>query len=298
MFGSYVDYHLLKPLTHRRNYATEDELDRRAKQTGYTLDQASAYLNKVRTEYFRDELPIDPDLAYLDVGCGMGRLSIGLSLLGAKDVTGVDIVERHIIEARQVAAKIPAGMARPEFHVADIHRWEANRRFDVVFVLGAMEHIHSPGEFLKSLARFLKPTGRAFVSIEPFHSPFGDHMSGFFRVQIPWRGLLFSEKAILRLRRECFRSSDKAERFQDVAGGLNRMSFSTYLEKIRLAGFEVVRHNCNPQFWTHKRYFLVRPFSWVLTRIPRLRDFFIVTAYSILRLRSEGPVRSTPGLPA
>jgi len=44
---------------------------------------------------------------------------------------------------------------------------------------------------------------------------------GFFRLQIPWRGVLFSEKALLRVRRECFRPTDPADSYRKVAGGLN-----------------------------------------------------------------------------
>ena len=157
-------------------------------------------------------------------------------------------------------------------------------------MLGAMEHIHSPARFLKRLAELLKPTGHAFVSHEPFQSPIGDHMLEFFKVQIPWRGLLFSEKALLRLRRECFRPTDASERYEDIAGGLNKMSYSKYLKRVRQAGLEFAFHFHNPQLWVHKRFLLLRPFSAVLTRIPLLRNYFIMTAFSIIRRRTDSAV--------
>ena len=73
------------------------------------------------------------------------------------------------------------------------------------------------------MASLLKPNGTAYVSHEPFQSPVGDHMHfGFFNFLIPYRGILFSEHAILKLRRECYRPTDTAMRFQDIVGGLNK----------------------------------------------------------------------------
>jgi SAM-dependent methyltransferase len=283
LFGSSIDYRVLKPLTHRRNLLTQEDLDHLSRNEGYTLEQAAAYLERTRTEYFAGQLPVDPQLSYLDVGCGLGELSVGLCLAGAHDVTGIDIEAWHGEAANVSAARIPAGTARPKFYVADVHTWECNRQFDVIFALGVMEHLRSPVAFLASLPRLLKPSGRAFVSIEPFHSPIGDHMHGFFGLQIPWRSLLFSEEAVLRLRRECYRPSDLAERFPDIAGGLNGVRFGNYLQQIKDAGLEVVMHNINPQLWTYRKFLPFRPLSAALTRVPFLRDYFIVTAYSILR---------------
>ena len=68
----------------------------------------------------------------------------------------------------------------------------------------------------------------------PFHGPFDDHMRGFFKVQIPWRGSLFAEKALLRLRGECFRPDDLAERYRDV--GLNLMTVGELFRYIGRCG--------------------------------------------------------------
>lgn len=282
MFGKAIDYRLLKPLTHDRNRATQAELDEQARATSFGLDEATAYLKKVQDVYFAGRLPVDPSLSYLDIGCGMGRLSIGLCHAGTGDVTGIDINAESVKEARAIVGKTGLDPA-PEFLTMDIHDWTSDRRFDVIFVLGAMEHIHDPAAFLAVLPRYLKPEGRAFVSIEPFRSPNGDHNSPFFRFLIPWRGLLFSEQALLQLRRENYRPSSSATRYQDV--GLNLMTFSQYLRRIADAGLEVEFHNLNPQVKFHRRYRMFYPFSWALTHVPKLQDFFIICGYSILRLR-------------
>lgn len=284
MFGERIDYHLLRPFTHSRNRATEAELDEMSRRLTYTLDEARAYVERAKREYFNGHLPISPHLDYLDIGCGMGRFAIGLSLAGARKVAGIDIVSRHIDEARLLSQGL-AVAERPEFFHSDVHQWDTDRQFDVVIVLGAMEHIHDPGEFLLSLPRLLKPDGRAFVSFEPFQGVIGDHMSGFFRFPIPWRGLLFSEKALLRLRREQYRPTDPADRFKDIVGGLNQMWYEHYLRLVHDAGLEFVSHNCNPQLRYRLRYLPLRPISRVLTSIPKLRGYFTVSDYSILRRR-------------
>ena len=284
MFGATIDYYLLKPLTHNRNRATEAELNEQAKQSAYTLDEARAYVDRFQVEYFEHRFPIDPDMSYLDIGCGMGRLSLGLSCAGATDVTGIDIVKRHIEEARKLSSQIRE-VHRPKFYCTDVHAWKPERQYDVIITLGAMEHIHDPAGFLHLLPSLLKPTGQAFVSFEPFQSPIGDHMGGFFDIQIPWRGLIFSEKALLRLRSKFFRPTDLAKRYQDIVGGLNLMTFSQYLKWAHDAGLEFVFHNFNPQLKHHRRYLPLYPFSWVLTRIPKVQDYFGISVYSILKQR-------------
>ena len=297
MFGKTVDYYLLRPLTHTRNKADADELEHQAEQASrvskdapahspFTLEQARAYTNKVASLYFRGRFPVDPDLSYLDLGCGTGRLSVGLSLLGIRDVTGMDILARDIATANAIAETLPPD-ARPGFVHLDGQTPDP-RTYDVVIALAVMEHVSSPRQFLERLRALLKPEGRAFVSMTPFHGPLGDHMGPFFRVQIPWRGVLFSEQAILRLRRERFRPSTPAQSFAEIEGGLNQMTVSEYLRNIRLAGLEVVTHNFDPHFYRYRRLWPLAPFSWALTRIPKVRDYFTFNVYSVLRRQDPG----------
>jgi ubiquinone/menaquinone biosynthesis C-methylase UbiE len=250
----------------------------------YTFEEARAFLEQAKREYFNERLPVSPHLTYLDVGCGMGRVSIGLSLAGARLVTGIDINARLIEEARAISQGLTTTQ-QPEFVHADIHHWDTDRQFDVVMVLGAMEHIHDLGEFLRTLPRLMKPHGQAFLSIEPFQSVIGDHMHGFFRILIPWRGLLFSEKAIMRHRKRQYRPADPAERYHDIVGGLNQVRYEHYLRLVHDAGLEFVSHNCNPQFAHRLRYLRLNSISRVLTSIPKIRGYFIAADYSILKRR-------------
>ena len=279
MFGPTVDYYILRPLAHSRNLAFERE--RSGKPPHYGLEDARAYAEKARTLYFGNELPIDAGLSYLDMGCGAGELSIGLSLQGVTDIVGIDIVDQNITTAKAVARQLPLGK-RPEFLKVDSEDFAPERRYDVVFGLAVMEHTDAPAAFLRRVHDLLTPSGRAFVSMTPFHGPFGDHMAKFFRVQVPWRGALFSEKAILRLRREYFRPDEPLTRYQDVAGGLNLMTISQYVRYIEEAGL-TASHRFDPHFRHYRRFWPLYPFSFCLTGIPRVRDYFTVNVYSILR---------------
>jgi len=281
MFGPDLDYRILRALTHSRARRTQEELDAQARDDTFSLDQADAYLRRVREEFFAGEVPLDPALAYLDIGCGMGRLALGLARAGLPDVTGVDIVPHHITQARRLAERVPAAQ-RPSFAHADIHDWDTDRRFDVIFVMGAMEHIHDQDRFLVSMARLLAPGGRAFVSIEPFHSPLGDHMRHFFRVPIPWSGLIFDERAMLRIRRERFRPSDPASRYDEIQGGLNQVRYERYLENVAAAGLRFASHHINPQLRGRRRTLPLHLASRALTGIPGVRDYFVVADYGIL----------------
>ena len=293
MFGETVDYWLLKPLTHERNRATDDELDREAGQpdrprkdapahSAYTLEQARDYARKAAELYFRGHFPLDPELSYLDLGCGTGRLSIGLSLLGITSIVGMDIVKRDVSVANTIAKVLPHHLRQPRFVHLDGKPVD-NRTYDVVVALAVMEHVSAPWQFLEGVRNLLKPEGRAFVSMTPFRGPLGDHMRPFFRVQIPWRGVLFSEQAILRLRRECFRPSTPARRYRDIEGGLNGITIAEYFRNIKSAGLDVVAHRFDPHFVRYKRFWPLAPLSCVLRRIPWVREYCTFNIYSVLR---------------
>ena len=270
MFGERLDYLVLRPLTHRRNLATEADLARDAPP--YDADEASRYLGKARSLYFGGELPVAEGLRYLDIGSGTGRLALGLRLVGARDVTGIDLVERNIELARSSAERVLTH-GLPRFEAVSAHEL-------VVIALAVLEHVDDPAQFLWDIRELLTPRGRAFVSMTPFHGPLGDHMWGFFRVQIPWRGVIFSEKAILRLRQERYRPDEACARYREVSGGLNLLTVSDYLRSVRAAGFRG-QHRFDPHFSHYPWLWPMMPISWCISRMPRIRDY-LTFVYLIL----------------
>jgi SAM-dependent methyltransferase len=279
VFGQTIDYVILQPLTHRRNVATEQELDARADHALLSIEHAVARLQKL-VDRMEGRLPIDDSLHYLDIGCGTGELAIALARSGCKSVTGIDLIPRNVSMATRNAERFGVSHATT-FVAEDAHRWKAPRRYDVIVSHEALEHIHDPRTFLHRIRQLISPKGIAVLAFGPlFHSPLGDHMDGFFRVPIPWRGALFSEGAILRLRRECYRPTDPAECYRDIKGGLNQMRYSEFLRFVAGTGWEFGFLSVNPQL---RRLPAFHRLSNALLRVPVLRDYIASSVYVILR---------------
>lgn len=282
VFGSTVDYWLLRPFTHNRNCATEEELEASFAEAHLDLDAGIRRVEKLQRR-LQGRLPIDSNLRYLDVGCGLGDMTLALAKLGAGHVTGLDFVPRGIAVARTHAEMLEL-TDRVDFVIRDIHDWEPTEQYDVVLSHEALEHIRNPEVFLQRLRRFVRPRGIAVLAFGPlFYSPVGDHMWDFFRVPIPWRGALFSEQAILRLRKENFRPTDKATSYEEVVGGLNRMRYSAFLKYTASAGWKFDYLDLNPQLRK------LPPLYWLsqaLCRMPLLHDYFATAVYAILSPQS------------
>ncbi|HEV2201989.1 MAG TPA: class I SAM-dependent methyltransferase [Bryobacteraceae bacterium] len=279
MFGSTIDYQLLRPFTHSRNFATEEEIDARTGKMSIDLDAAASRILKLQKR-LRGRLPIEPDFRYLDIGCGGGDIALGLAQLGAGHVTGIDIVPRYISAATANADRLQL-TDRVQFLHQDIHHWAPSERYDVVLSHEALEHIRDPQAFLRVLKRFVRPHGIAVLAFGPlFHSPVGDHMDGFFRMPIPWRGALFSEKAILRLRAEKFRPTEGSSSYHEIVGGLNLLRYSEFLRYTAAAGWQVDFLDVNPQLRK------IPPLYWLssaLCRLPGIQNYFAGSVYTILR---------------
>lgn len=290
MLGERIDYWVLRAFAHSEARATEAELD--ALHASGALDGHEAAERKLRKlmRRFEGRLPVDPGLRYLDMGCGTGELSIFLARLGAGHVTGIDFMPRAIDAARLNAGR--EGVAgKVSFVCADLHEWMPAEKYDVLLSFDVLEHVRDPRRFLRRMAEFVTPDGVALLAFGPlFHSPFGDHMTPFFRVKMPWRGVLFNEQALLRVRRECYRPTDPATRLEDIAGGLNCMRYSEFLEHLAATGWAPRSLRANAMLERGP----LRALSDLVTRTPRLRDYFVHNVYVVLERKSG----SHPDFPA
>jgi len=168
-----------------------------------------------------------------------------------------------------------------QFVCCDLRAWVPEEKYDVLLSFDALEHIENPEAFLRKMTDFIAAGGIAILAFGPlFHSPLGDHMWDFFRLQIPWRGVLFSEQAVLRVRRECFRSTDPASSYREIAGGLNLMRYSEFLKHVRDTGWEFDYLAVNTFL---KRLPPLRFISDVVLRFPVVRDYFVHNVYAVLR---------------
>lgn len=88
----------------------------------------------------------------LDVGCGPGVYSIALAKKGAAKVTGVDF-SANMIGIAKSRATASGQSDRCEFIVADITACNFKKKFNYTVVMGVMDYIPRPVEFIKHLIR-------------------------------------------------------------------------------------------------------------------------------------------------
>jgi hypothetical protein len=93
-------------------------------------------------------------------------------------------------------------------------------------------------------------------------------MGAFTRM--PWVNLLFSESTVMRVR-SLFRD-DGATRYEEVKGGLNRMTLRRFERIIRESGLLLE--------W--RRYYAVQGLP-IVHRIPGLREFLTASVACVLR---------------
>ena len=286
MFGGTIDYWLLRPLAHDRHPETEEL---RRVESNLSAQSARERFEKWNRR-LGNEITVDPALRYLDVGCGMGEMALALAERGCRHVTGID-VDPYYIEIARRCARSRQLQDSVTFECMDVHDMPDGRKYDVVLSHEALEHVERPGDVLRRIDGILesgvRPGGRVILGFGPlFHSPLGGHFNRFFRFRIPWAGALFSEAALMRLRREFWRPLvDEAESFEEVREGLNKMRFSEFLRYVEEIGWRMEPLVVNPQL---ERWPALYRLSSLLMRVPVLRDYFAVSVYAICRRQELG----------
>lgn len=100
----------------------------------------------------------------LDAGCGGGRYSIALAALGALSVSGIDIGEVNIADAKRRAVALQA--SHVDFRVGSVAALPyENDQFDCVVCSGVLQHTGDPSRVLDELARVLKPGGMIYMLV-------------------------------------------------------------------------------------------------------------------------------------
>jgi cyclopropane fatty-acyl-phospholipid synthase-like methyltransferase len=199
----------------------------------------------------------------LDFGCGYGLQAIAMAQRGARSVVGVDII--HAEKAAENAAAHGCS-DRTRFYRTIPP--ELHGTFDMVLSCRSFEHFSDPGAVLQEMCEAATPGGLVVITFaEPWWSATGSHMNFFTRV--PWANVWFSEKTLMAVRSR-FRA-DGARRFEEVAGGLNKMT---------LAKFErlIAASEMKEEF---RRYYATKKLPLV-TRIPLMREFLVSAVAAIL----------------
>ena len=129
-------------------------------------------LNALRVEYLREHIcrhfGRDPaaerplaGLHMLDIGCGGGILSQGMTRLGAQ-ITGIDVVEKNIHIARLHAQQ--SGL-RIDYRAETAERLaESGEQFDMVLNMEVVEHVADLPGFMRACTALVRPGGLMSVA--------------------------------------------------------------------------------------------------------------------------------------
>ena len=215
--------------------------------------------------------------AALDVGCGNGQLCLELAHRGAERVVGVNIGNLELA-GQNHAAEVSTVKERVELVRTDGSLSELGaERFDLVFSKDSFEHFSEPERILEAMIEVLAPGGQLVIGFGPlWKGPTGGHIG--FMTQLPWAHLLFPEDVIMEERKR-FRPHEDARRFEDILGGLNKMTLARFESLMGATGL-------------HCRYFatnvsdnpVVRAMA-VVRKIPPLREYFTASVHSIWEKR-------------
>ena len=229
-------------------------------------------------QYTTDEMFLDKDV--LDIGCGAGGKTMYYASLGARSVTGIDVVEHYEAESRALAESL--GYAdKFTFVCGDAaHTSFDDCSFDTIIMNDAMEHVDDPEAVLKECRRILKPGGRLFVNFPPYNHPYGAHLSDL--ISIPWVHVLFSDKTLIKCYKElCKTVPDGKERIKfRISRRPDGIEYFSYINKMSLKRFKKIRDNCGMRY----EYYAEAPLRSIvkpLSKLPFFREFFVKMAVCV-----------------
>jgi SAM-dependent methyltransferase len=185
------------------------------------------------------------------------------------DLQGVDFARAQLSE------RYPDLADRVEYRQIGGAGELGEERFDLVFSKNTMEHVSDPDGYVADMAGLLAPGGRLVIGFNPlWKSPYGAHIH--FMTKVPWAHLMFPEELVLRERRR-YRPEENPSRYEEIRGGLNRMTLARFREV--MAGAEL-----EPTYFEVNRN--DRPVAKVLdafSRVPGLREYFAFSVHSVWR---------------
>lgn len=235
----------------------------------YAFSLPTNSLHQLETMYhdFSEEVQ---GKAIVDFGCGEGYQSLALAEIGAQRVVGIEAYEPHVVGAREKVKE--RGLEERVFFATQVEAEHAGG-FDIVLSHNSMEHFADPEAILRIFTRLVRPNGKIYITFGPlWYSMYGAH-TNFFCL-FPWIHLLLPEKVVLTVRNGY--TNDQASRYEDVRGGLNRMTRKKFYRLVADAGCKVI----------YRKEIYMVGMKW-LRYIPILRELCIYHLSVILQSEGE-----------
>lgn len=129
------------------------------------MDSRAPYVNALVHRYF----PKDRDVRVIDLGCGAGAVVRYLQSIGYRNVSGVDVAQRKVDEARRRGARcVELGDLRETI------RNTPTQSIDVLITFDVLEHLTKEEvlEVARCAYRSLKSGGRWIAHVPNGASPF------------------------------------------------------------------------------------------------------------------------------
>jgi len=236
------------------------------------------------TDRFFARLPADLAISgksVIDYGCGDGSGVAWAAQRGARRVVGVDVAKVDFAREK-TREHFPEVAERCEFRQIDDVGELEGERFDIVLSKNTFEHVADPDAYVASMKAVLADDGELVVGFSPlWKSPWGGHID--FMTRFPWAHLIFREEVIMAERRR-FRPDEDARRFEEIKGGLNRMTLGRFRAVMAESGVEpsYLAVNATAEASTQTRRALLGVMR-LLGRIPGLREYFAFSVHSVWR---------------
>ena len=235
----------------------------------YEFRKSMGYAEEFFNRRYRGQLDFR-DKSVVDIGCGYGSTCIYMGLKGVRQVVGIDIDEHRLNFARnKLAAEYPELEGRVEFTL----KIPQTQKFDIALSFNSFEHYADPENFIFTMKQYLKPNGFMAVAFGPlWKSPWGGHID--FMTRFPWAHLIFPELVIMRERRR-FRPDEAAESFEQIRGGLNKMTLRRFKMIITDHQLEFSYFKTNVS-----RRKVIKVFN-MLKHLPSCEEYFTIDVCSI-----------------
>lgn len=259
---------LFKPPVHPLNLQNDGVMSYAMWQYTKGDETIKFYLN------FCTEEEMFKDKTIVDIGCGAAGKSLYYASRGAKEVIGVEILEKYEAESTALAKEL--GLSdKFRFVCADAAALPfEDGSIDTIIMNDAMEHVANPEAVIDECLRVLSKGGRLFVNFPPINHPFGAHLSDL--IYIPWVHLFFSEATLV----EAYKHLAK-----NVPDGDDRVAFRISKKEDGTEYFSYINHMSIKRFNrilktkgitpAYIKHIPLRGFLKPLAALPFFKEMFV-----------------------